>query len=199
MGDILKEAIATYNKIAELYNKYTSEKILQYQLNKFISMLNGKKILDAGCGAGRDVDYFTEEGYDAVGIDIAEGLLKEAKKKKGKYKVMDFRDLKFKDGSFDGVWSMAGFLHTERDDVPKALKEFYRVLKKKGILFVTVIEGKGKKKVKKAKYKNEPRTYVYFSQKEFEDYLKEIGFEIVNSSIVEDDDKDWIEIYAKKA
>ena len=60
MDEKLKEAIRTYDKIAEIYAKYTYEKVVQFQINKFISMLRGKKILDAGCGSGRDVEYFIE-------------------------------------------------------------------------------------------------------------------------------------------
>jgi len=106
MKDVLKQAVQTYNKIAKIYSDYTYNKIQQYQLTKFISMLPGKRVLDAGAGSGRDVEYFLNEGYDAIGIDISEGMLKEAKKrvpKKSVFKKMDFRKLKFKKESFDGI------------------------------------------------------------------------------------------------
>src|SRR3989338_3343675 len=162
MEDKLKQAISTYNKIAGIYSKYSSEKLLQFQLNEFLSLLKGKKILDAGCGGGRDVDYFTEEGYDAIGIDLSEGLIKEAKKKKGKFMVMDFIKLSFENETFDGIWSMAGFIHNSREDVAKSLKEFFRVLKKDGILYIAVREGEGEEEVRKEKYNGEPRIYIYF-------------------------------------
>lgn len=77
-----KTAIKTYNKIAKTYSKLTFSKINQYHLNKFISMLPKKaKVLDAGCGPGRDVQYFKDYGIDIIGIDAAEKMIEEAKKK----------------------------------------------------------------------------------------------------------------------
>ena len=78
--DSAKETIQTYDKYAKFYADFTSEKVFQFQLNKFISFIpKGGKILDAGCGAGRDVSYFYEEEFDVIGIDMSDGLLKEAK------------------------------------------------------------------------------------------------------------------------
>lgn len=200
MANKLKQAIQTYNKIADIYAKYTHEKIYQFQLTKFISLLPGKKILDAGCGSGRDVEYFLEDGLEPTGIDISEGMIKEAKKrvKKGKFKIMDFLDLKFKDNSFDGVWSMAGLLHTPREDVKKALKEFYRVLKENGAIYIAVKEGEGEKEIKKEKYQNEPRHYVFFKKDELEKYLHENNFKIISSEVNDDQGTKWVEIFAKK-
>jgi len=201
MNDILKQAINTYNKIASIYAKYTYEKLLQFQLTKFISLLPGKKVLDAGCGSGRDVSYFLEEGLDAMGIDLSEGMIEEAKKrvKKGNFKIMNFLDLKFKDKTFDGIWSMAGFLHTSREDLKKALKEFYRVLKEEGILYIAVVEGEGEREIKKKKYQNEPRTYVFYKKEELEKYLNESNFKIISSEINSDKGKLWLEAFAKKS
>ena len=89
-----EQAIKTYNKIAKIYAKYTKDKLMQFQLSRFESLLKGKKILDAGSGSGRDVEYFLEDGFDVTGIDISQGQIKEAKKRvpKGKFlKVVYFK------------------------------------------------------------------------------------------------------------
>ena len=201
MKDKIKEAVKTYNKIAELYSKYNFEKLLQFQLSKFISLLPGKKVLDVGCGMGRDVAYFMEEKLDVIGIDLSEKMIEEAKKrvKKGKFKIMDFRKTDFKDGSFDGVWSMAGFIHVSKTEMPKLLKEMNRILKKDGIIYIAIKEGKGEKEVKAPKYKGEPRTFVLYQQLELEEFLKNAGFEVVNSDTSQEEFGDkWVEIFAKK-
>ena len=96
----IKEAIKAYDKIAKLYGDYKSEKLLQYQLNKFISLLSGKRILDAGCGTGRDVEYFLDEEMDAIGIDMAKGMLEEARKRSNKeFALGDAENLPFKNAS----------------------------------------------------------------------------------------------------
>lgn len=199
MKDKFKQAIKTYDKIAKLYADYTECKLMQYQLSKFTSILPGKKVLDVGCGVGRDVSYMTEDGLDIVGIDISEGLLKEAKKRypKAKFKKMDFRKMTFKANSFDGIWSMASLIHTEREEMPKVLKEFSRVLKKNGVVYLAVVEGEGEEEIKKEKYENEPRTYIYYKLTEIEKYLTDAGFQIMNTEINESNKK-WIEIFARK-
>ena len=194
--DKLKQAIKTYNKIASVYAKYTEDKLVQFQLARFESMLPGKKILDAGCGCGRDVAYFLEDGYDPVGLDIAEGLLKEAKKRvpKGKFKKEDFRKTKFKAKTFHGIWSMASLFHMPKKEILPTLKEFYRLLDDKGIIYVSVRQGKGEEEVKKEKYHNEPRTIYYYEQTEMEDLVRQAGFKILSS---ESNDV-WVEIFAQK-
>jgi len=201
MKDKLKQAVKTYNKIANIYSEYTANILMQYQLSKFSSLLPGKRILDAGCGSGRDAQYFVEDGFNVTAIDFSEEMIKLAKKKtkKAKFKVMDFRKMNFKDESFDGVWSMASLVHTDRIQIPKVLKEFSRVLVSGGILYVSVKEGEGDKEIKQIKYENEPRHFFYFKKDEFDKYLIDKSFSILTSEVSElETGKRWLEIFAKK-
>jgi len=201
MKEKIKEAVKTYNKIAELYAKYNYEKLLQFQLSKFISLLPGKKVLDVGCGMGRDVEYFMEEKLDVIGIDLSKKMIDEAKKrvKKGKFKVMDFTKMSFKDETFDGVWSMAAFFHIPHENMTEVLKEMNRVLKKNGVIYVAVKEGEGEKEVVTPKYKDQPRVFVLYKQIEMEEFLKETGFSIINSTTSQEELGDrWVEIFARK-
>jgi len=192
----LKEAVATYNKIAEIYAKYTEDKLVQFQLTRFESMLPGKKILDAGCGAGRDMMDFMADGFEVVGIDISEGLLKEAKKRvpNGKFKLGDFRKMTFRKSTFDGVWAMASLFHLPKKDILTTLNEFNRVLKPRGILYVSVRRGTGIKEDKKERYKNEPRTIFLYEKQEMEDLLREAGFKILAAEA----NDVWVEVFAEK-
>jgi len=201
MKDKFKEAVKTYNKIAKVYAEYTKDQILQFQLSKFGSLLPGKKILDVGCGPGRDSGYFLEDGFDVIGVDASNEFIKIAKKEvKGvKFKLMDFRNLNFKDNSFDGLWSMASLVHIDRKDMLKVLKEFYRVLSPKGVIYISVREGEGDKEVKQVKYENEPRHFFYYKEDEFKKYLEDSGFVIIESEIsILDSGKKWLEIFARK-
>lgn len=191
-----------YNKYAEQYAKYISHQVLQFSQMKFISLLPKKaKILDAGCGAGRDVAAFVEEGADVIGIDFSESMLKEAKKliPEGNFELIDMEKMSFNDNSFDGIWSLGSILHTEKGDIPKILNEFYRVLKKEGILYLAVKSGSGEATTKDKRFDNSERFFVYFTQQEIEELLRNANFEIINTQIGTDEsDTEWIEIFAKK-
>ena len=202
----LKLVIKAYNKIAKIYSKFTFDKLDQYQLNKFISMLPKKaKILDAGCGSGRDSNYFKEYGFDVTAVDAAEKMLQEAKKNvKGvKFKNIDIMKTDFKKDSFDGIWAAASLLHSEKKNVSKILGELKRVLKGEGVLYISVKEGDGEGIKKVERYNNEPIPFFYYSISEIEELVKQAGFQIVYSGFSEDMMKrkgfKWINIYCKKS
>jgi len=200
MEDKIKEAVKVYNKIASIYSEHNFPKLMQFQLTKFQSFLKGKRLLDAGCGVGRDVDYFVEDGYDIIGIDVSKKMIEEAKKlvPKGNFKVMDFRKMSFKDNSFDGVWCMASLYHVAPKEMPKVLKEFHRVLDEKGVLYLAVYEGTGKKEVDDPNYK-EKRTFYYYNQEKMQEYLEDAGFSIIRSEVNDTEEHKWLEVYARKS
>jgi len=193
--------IPLYDKYAKAYASNTNQKILQFQLNKFISMLKKKaKILDVGCGCGRDAEYFKSEGFSVTGIDLSEGMLNEAKNKAKDVELlkMDMRKLELKKNTFNGIWCMASLLEIPKNEVGIVLKEFNKVLKKEGVLYISTKEGGGEQFLKKEIYENEPKFYAFYKQTELEDLLKENGFEILYSIVSEDEGTKWVEIFAKK-
>jgi ubiquinone/menaquinone biosynthesis C-methylase UbiE len=94
------------------------------------------KVLDIGCGGGRTTVPLHNMGFDVVGIDISENLIKILKKRfpKVKAQVADAMKLPFKSNSFD----IAIFSHNSLDCLypyekrDKCLKEINRVLKNNG-------------------------------------------------------------------
>lgn len=113
-------------------------------LESFADALAGPDVLDAGCGPGRDVEYFHERGLDPVGIDIAEGMLEYARANRpGRYLEMDVRTLGFDDDRFDGVWCPATVFFVPPAEMRTALDEFARVLRPDGVARVGFKLGDG--------------------------------------------------------
>ena len=184
MKDEIKSTIEVYDKFSEQFANHTDVMIPQFYLNKFISYLDGKKILDVGCGPGRDVRYFLDEGMKPYGVDLSSGLLKEAKKRgKGNYLQMNMMKLGFKDKSFDGIWSLSSVLHIKKKDASIAAKEFSRVLKKGGVLFLGLKEGQGEIMKESPTIPGAKRFYAFYEMHEAEELLRENGFEILSAVI----------------
>jgi len=195
-----KKTIEVYNKNPFQFAEYTEIRLPQYELNKFITLLDGKKVLDAGCGSGRDVRYFLDEKLKAVGIDLSIGLLEEAKMRgKGTYCQMDICKIGFKNESFDGIWSCAALLHIPKNEISKVILEFYRILKKNGALYISVKEGRGEKFDESKSLPGLKRFYAYYEQHEIEQLFEERGFILLSSdNIVTSSGNRMIELFLKK-
>ncbi len=194
----IKQTINTYNQIAKLYSEYTLNKLLQFQLTKFISLLpeNGK-VLDVGCGSGRDAAYFQEEGLNTIAIELADGMIEEAKKQNINAIKMDLLDLKFLNNEFAGIWCMATLSNIPKSETKKIIKDFHKILKPDGVIYIAVKEGNTEEILTKEKYNNLPIFYAFYQKEELEKLLKENDFEIIESVISEDEGTNWVEIFAR--
>jgi ubiquinone/menaquinone biosynthesis C-methylase UbiE len=106
----------------------------------------GMKILDAGCGVGRNSEYFVRQNFDIYGVDRSEQAIQLAKEKMAvwnphfdveRFRVADGASLPFPDQNFDYIISSA-VLHfaEDRAHFTQLLAELVRVLKPGGILFI---------------------------------------------------------------
>lgn len=206
-----QDTINWYNQNAETYAKSVVNLYPTKDLDEFAQLLKpGAKILDAGCGSGRDTNLFLQKGFNAQGLDISAGLIAVAKKT---YPNLTFNEgtlikLPFPEKNFDGVWANASLLHFEAvEEVKKALSEFSRVLKLDGILHVLVKAQTGKNKtavVTDALSKHD-RFFQYFTISEIKNLIKEAGFKILKAEQVKEIDRnpngrpevEWIRILAK--
>jgi ubiquinone/menaquinone biosynthesis C-methylase UbiE len=189
--DFVKNTIEAYDKIAEEYSKTWGDiDLIKKYADLFLRFLKGRKILDVGCGPGRDSKYFSEKGLEVIGIDLSENFLKIARMKAPsvKFLKMDLRKLDFPNETFDGLWVCSSFLHIPKKDAKKTLKEFRRVLKKEGVMFIAVKQGKGEK-IKEGIYN------VFYNKEEFEKLIRSMDFNIKKSCI---NKEIWIIVFAEK-
>lgn len=105
----------------------------------------GMRILDAGCGAGRNLVYFLQAGYEVFGADADPASVTEVRRLVARlapalpadnFRVESLEALTFPSRMADVVICSA-VLHFARDDVQFTgmLNECWRVLKPKGLLF----------------------------------------------------------------
>jgi len=98
--------------------------------------VNGRKAIDFGCGAGRSTRFLQKLGFNTVGVDIAEDMLKKAREidPKGDYRLIEDGNLsQFGDNAYDLALSAFTF-----DNIPtmekkvKNFREIGRLLKNEG-------------------------------------------------------------------
>ncbi len=198
----IKETIGVYDKLAKQYSDYTFQYILQFQLMQLANYVPKKaKILDIGCAAGRDVEYLMEEDFDVTGIDLSANLIKEAKKrvKKAKFEQMDMAKMDFKAGSFDAIWCHATLCHLHKKDVLDVLKEFKRVLKQKGIMYIGLRAGKGEGMVSFSDTANMPRLFAFYTIEELRALVEKAGFNVLQAYSEKDGySGTWLNFFVQK-
>jgi len=100
----------------------------------------GSRVLDVGCGIGGSSRILARDyGFDVIGITISNAQVKRAlqltpKNLLCRFEVMDALDLKFENGSFDGVWSVEAGPHMP--DKQLYADEMLRVLRPGGVLAI---------------------------------------------------------------
>ena len=176
----------TYNHIASKYHrryKQYSEFLLRSS-REFIKLLpKNAKILDVGCGPGRDAKFFLNQGFEVVAIDFSNEMLKIAKKVAPKVKFIrsDFRNLKLPKNSFDGIWSYFSLLHLKRGEMHSLLSSLNKILKNNGILFIATQEGKGEV-IEPENLDNHYQIYkTFYSKEELSQLVKKSKFKIIEA------------------
>lgn len=152
-------------------------------LESFVESLPGEHVLDAGCGPGRDVEYFCDRGLDPVGVDAAGGMVEYAREHRpGRYLLMDVRELAFEDRTFDGVWCPASIFFVPPDGMAAALAEFVRVLRPAGIARIGFTLGDGRTEVEKW---GTTTVEYHVSEDEARTLLESAGFGVESVSVNE--------------
>lgn len=131
---------ALYSKIATRYDDVFIRAILaEGILTKVVrEVMNGKSVLDIGCGNGRWLDRFKPSSF--VGLDLNDGMLNEAKRRypKSQFVQANMSHLPFPNESFEGIISMFGAMcHLPLKSKQIMVRESIRVLVPGGIAIFT--------------------------------------------------------------
>lgn len=135
--DVVQASVAVYTAHADDYANYNANAVDDL-VRDFASQLPaGARVLDAGCGPGRDLARFTALGLDPVGVDLNPTFVDMARQH-GTASVADLRQLPFDDDAFDAVWACASLVHLPPDDAAQALREITRVTRAGGLVYSSV-------------------------------------------------------------
>jgi ubiquinone/menaquinone biosynthesis C-methylase UbiE len=96
------------------------------------------KVLDLGCGAGKNTKYLEKKGFEVVGLDFSSEAIRLARRQKIKSPLIlgTAIRLPFKDKTFDFIVDIGCFHCLPPVDQDRARDEVLRVLKSKGLYFL---------------------------------------------------------------
>ena len=103
----------------------------------------GARMLELGCGSGRDAALALEAGYDVTATDGSLAMLEEARRLhprlEGRLRHLSFPSpFPFADGTFDAVLAVAALMHLPEPEIAAVVREVTRVLHSGGVLILSV-------------------------------------------------------------
>lgn len=127
-----------YNEnVKKFFDDTVSVNFTQIQ-NIFLELLPKRaKILDFGCGSGRDTKYFLEHGCIVEATDGSSAVCEAASKYTGvRVKQMLFQELNEKE-IYDGIWACASILHVKREELPGIIRKMSEAAKVNGVIYLS--------------------------------------------------------------
>lgn len=175
--------LESYRKIAAARSGVNDKpEFWRREFGRFALLLPVGRVLDAGCGSGRDIELFVSGGYGYAGADLCPEMLDIAKGRAPRRSLylMDLCGLAFAAESFDGFWAVTSLLHLPRRRVGIALRELNRITGRDGVGFVVMKEGSGERMVR-GSFPGDERFYAFYGLEEFAVRLEHAGFQVLSA------------------
>jgi len=142
----MSKTIQYYNDNATLFFQTTVDVDMGPIHDRFLECVPaGGRILDAGCGSGRDAKSFKQRGHLVDAFDASPELAQLASRHlEQTVRVMSFLELT-EVHTYDGIWACASLLHLSAQEVPNALRRLWTALKPGGVMYVSFKHGQGER------------------------------------------------------
>ena len=186
-----------YNKHAEEFIALTFDVDMESLYQPFLAELpEGARILDVGCGSGRDTLAFKDKGYQVEAIDYSAELVKKAKELTGiEVRQQSFYELNESE-KYDGIWACASLLHCDRDFLPEVMGHIFKALKPNGVCYMSFKYGNTDRE-------KDGRSFTDLNEQQAHELLKQIDQALLLQQWITidkrpDRDEEWLNVLWKK-
>jgi len=191
------KTIDYYNKHAEEFIALTFDVDMESLYQPFLAELpEGARILDVGCGSGRDTLAFKDKGYQVEAIDYSAELVKKAKELTGiEVRQQSFYELNESE-KYDGIWACASLLHCDRDFLPEVMGHIFKALKPNGVCYMSFKYGNTDRE-------KDGRSFTDLNEQQAHELLKQIDQALLLQQWITidkrpDRDEEWLNVLWKK-
>ena len=137
--DPVLESVHAYSAHATEYARTYEQHLLDKPAAFAASLDVPSRILDAGCGPGRDLGVFTAHGHEAIGYELNPDFVAMAALRaptiNGDLRVVATQ---FPPARFDGVWAQASLVHLSEAETIDVIGQFAQLLRPGGRFFTCV-------------------------------------------------------------
>ena len=186
-----------YNNNAEAFIQGTISVDFSATQDRFLRLLSGKKILDFGCGSGRDTKYFLEKGFEVAAIDGSVELCKAASLYTGiEVKHMLFLNLD-ESAAYDGIWACSSILHLPKSELKEVFLKMSEALVPDGIIYTSFKYGT-------FEGDRNGRYFTDFTTETFASFIKDIKELVIRDQWITGDvrpgreDEKWLNLILQK-
>jgi len=134
----MSNTLKYYNEHAKAFADSTANLEFTKFQDKFLSYIKpGARVLDFGCGSGRDTKYFLDKGFQVDAVDGSSELVKMA----SEYAQIEVKQMLFQElqavGVYDGIWACSSILHLTGDELVDVMERMEKALVSKGIIYMS--------------------------------------------------------------
>jgi len=153
---ISAKTLEYYNECAAEFWAGTRDHDVKQNIEALLRHIRGGpsfRILDFGCGPGRDLAAFRALGHEPIGVEGSPALAAMAREHSGcEVWEQDFLALKLPSVHFDGIFANASLFHVPRQQLPRVLSELRAALKPGGVLFASNPRGNNEEGWNRGRY-----------------------------------------------
>ncbi|EHS53833.1 Methyltransferase type 12 [Rhizobium sp. PDO1-076] len=155
-----RETLEFYAREAEAYGQWSKDH-QNPRLETFLSNLPpGARVLELGCGYGRDSATMLAHGFDVVATDASPEMAAQASRHLGRtVSVLPAGDLAAL-AEFDAIWANACLLHIPMQELADVIARIYTALKSQGCFYASYKGGEGEGRDRFGRYYNYPSVAV---------------------------------------